>query len=251
MNTRAQLTGLLMGILAAPLAEAVTVYKITDAQGHVTYQNEPPAAGAQRVEVKQIDPAHNTLAFERPRAVGAPQGGGGNTDMRAIDELIRRSFMAGAASAAGAGKGADAGSSVVIVNGGSRNRPALAGNAGTGDIGPDGSGTTGTNTTGTGTTGTGTGLGSTPNTSGTGNVTINGGTLFNGSGGTTNPNFGTTGTPGSGTNNQSGTTGAGTGTNPNTGAFGAGGTGGTGTGNGNGGFGGTTGPTGGTTGSAR
>lgn len=237
MNTHAQLIGLAIGIFAAPLAaSAVTIYKVTDAQGHVTYQNEPPARGTPRVEIKQIDPNHNTLAFERPRAIGAPQGGGaggdaGNADTsRAVDELIRRSFMAGAASAA-ATTGADAGSSVVIVNGGSRSRPLTPSGA------PDATGESANGAT-TGTT-----------TTSSGNVGINGGTLFENTGtlfdsspGTTNPNFGNT-TTGTGTSNQPGTTStSGLNTNPN-GASGTGTPGGAGTGTAGIGAGGTTGAT--------
>lgn len=88
-------------VFGATAASAVTVYKVTDANGHVTYQNAPPRIGdVARTERKEINPNENIMVNER-RAVGTGTSGGGNRDqvnLRALDELIRRSLAAAQAS---------------------------------------------------------------------------------------------------------------------------------------------------------
>lgn len=91
--------GALLTAGAAPAA-TVSIYKVTDADGRVTYQNVPPGAGAGRVEKRAFDLEANAMNFTRPRAVGAPGGGGNsvnNNDViaRLADELLRRTGGAG------------------------------------------------------------------------------------------------------------------------------------------------------------
>lgn len=76
-------------------AATVSIYKVTDADGRVTYQNVPPGAGDGRVEKRAFDLEANAMNFTRPRAVGAPGGGGNNVNnndviTRLADELLRR-----------------------------------------------------------------------------------------------------------------------------------------------------------------
>lgn len=85
----------------AAWAATVSIYKVTDANGRVTYQNTPPGATAGRVERRAFDLEANAMNFTRPRAAGSPQGGGGNTNnnneviTRLADELLRRTGGAG------------------------------------------------------------------------------------------------------------------------------------------------------------
>lgn len=85
-------------LFAATAASAATVsiYKVTDADGRVTYQNTPPGATAGRVERRAFDLEANAMNFTRPRAVGSGPGGGSNASnnndvvTRLANEVIRR-----------------------------------------------------------------------------------------------------------------------------------------------------------------
>ena len=62
------------------LAATVSIYKVIDGDGHVTYQNVPPGPEAERVERRAFDLEANAMNFTRPRAVGAGPVGGGNAN---------------------------------------------------------------------------------------------------------------------------------------------------------------------------
>lgn len=102
-------------LASAPLS-AVTVYKVTDANGRVTYQNHPPFKGERvqtiegigRVETMEIDPEQNVVPARtnrsspapgaRPDAADSPAEGAEDTDaMISPDELARRNNAAGVA----------------------------------------------------------------------------------------------------------------------------------------------------------
>lgn len=100
-----------LSLSAAPaFAASVAVYKVTDADGRVTYQNFAPESGAGRVEKKTFDPEANAMNFTRPRAVGTAPSGGGNIDnnaiaARVIDNLLRRSGNEGTSISVSRGPG--------------------------------------------------------------------------------------------------------------------------------------------------
>lgn len=103
------LIGMLM-LLPSPLW-AVTIYKVIDANGKVTYQNQPPPKAAGRVEVKEIDTEQNVLPAvvnQAPTAktVGRPQAGdtaGVSNPIpnptNVIDNLVKRNYDTGIAAA--------------------------------------------------------------------------------------------------------------------------------------------------------
>lgn len=81
--------------LAPALAATVSIYKVTDADGRVTYHNIEPKGESGRIEKKAFDLEANAMNFTQPRATGrAPSGGSGvnNNDIatRLVDELSRR-----------------------------------------------------------------------------------------------------------------------------------------------------------------
>lgn len=110
----------LVGILTIvpPSLGAVTIYKVTDANGNITYQNQPPSKGAGQVEVKEMDPEQNVLpapaaAATRGKTVGRPQTGEGavSNPPDVIDTRGKRHYDAAVAAAAdeAAAKGNDYG----------------------------------------------------------------------------------------------------------------------------------------------
>ena len=77
-------------------AATVSIYKVIDRDGHVTYQNVRPGPEAERVEQRAFDLEANAMNFTPPRAVGAGPAGGGNANnsndvvTRLANELSRR-----------------------------------------------------------------------------------------------------------------------------------------------------------------
>lgn len=177
-------------------AYAVTIYKVIGADGSVTYQNTPPPKNA-RVETKEIDPNQNVMVGASTNVGSGPRGGGNandsarnvQTNLQAIDELVRRSL---------AGDSASAGNTTIVNSGRATLAEAAAagsapnqGGAGTGAIvTSDTSGTGGMNLGTTGTTNNGITNSATTNAATT-NAATTGGTTSNFGTGTGTNTFGT------------------------------------------------------------
>lgn len=170
--------------VAPAFAASVAVYKVTDADGHVTYQNFAPESGAGRIEKKAFDPEANAMNFARPRAVGSAPSGGSNVNnndiaARLIDDLLRRSGNDGASVSISRGPG-------FRVFGNEVNPSGVGGGQVSGIVTPSGNFIGNDNVTlGNANAGGGTGTGG---GQGTGPAIVNpstGGTTFNG----TNPTF--------------------------------------------------------------
>lgn len=96
--------------LTPALAATVSIYKVTDADGRVTYQNVEPQNDTGRIEKKAFDLEANAMNFTRPRAVGSAPGGGTNVNnndiaTRLVDELLRRTGSTGTSMSISRGPG--------------------------------------------------------------------------------------------------------------------------------------------------
>lgn len=101
------------GLMLTPLSTlAVTIYKVTDTNGKVTYQNHPPFKGIERVqtiegvgrvETMEIDPEQNIVPARTQRSSLEPTLGRSQPEdaaaITAIDELAKRNYAAGVAAA--------------------------------------------------------------------------------------------------------------------------------------------------------
>jgi hypothetical protein len=115
----------LLVTLCPILASADKVYKWTDVQGNVSYQDHPPPAEAAKSEAKEINPEENTTKFEPPARIPAGAGPPSTTPPTAstpaqartpgpvpitkrLDEEMLRKLLIGAGAGTGAVTGTGA-----------------------------------------------------------------------------------------------------------------------------------------------
>lgn len=118
------LTGVFAAVVAISSAHALTVYRVTTADGRTIYQDQPPRPGtAARVQKRQIDPNQNVYTADiapaargSGPAAGSGQGAGGSAELKAQLERIDRLVQQALANTA-------SGPQIIVNNGGSGMRP--------------------------------------------------------------------------------------------------------------------------------